>query len=80
MVIVHAYVSRNGYIVADLPFRYNNGDDTPITAREFVLEAQDDDTYEQLKGKVADIIEKEKQDYGEYPTGQPGLVPCITID
>lgn len=80
MVILHAYIRYKGNIVASMPFRYNDGDDTPITARELVLDASDEDTYDLLKGRIAEILDKEKQNYGEFPNEQSSMVPCITID
>lgn len=79
MVILHAYLKKEGNVIASLPFRYNNGDDKPVEARELVLEVSDDSTYDSIRQEIVELLDKEKQDV-EQTDGFGGMVPYVTID
>lgn len=78
MVILHAYLKSGGNIVAVTSFRYNNGDDTPLEAREVVLDVDTDSTYDSIRQILIEQFDKEKQN-GENSDGQSGVVSYITI-
>jgi hypothetical protein len=80
MVILHVYLRNAGNIFTFLTFRYNNGDDMPVLARELIVDVSEEDTYTAIQDRVSKILDEEKQNYGEFSTEQSGLVPCITID
>lgn len=77
MVILHTYLRYQGHIIATVPFRYNNGDDTPIESREMILDVEDDSTYDYIRQSLVETFDKEKQN-GETD-GQSGDNACITI-
>jgi len=77
MIILHTYLRNNNNIIATIPFRYNNGDDTPVECREVVLDVKDDDTFSSIQQTLMEQIDKEKQN-GETD-GYSGMESCITI-
>jgi len=77
MIILHVYLKYKGNVVSTLPFRYNNGDYTPIEAKEVVLDVETDVTYDSIQQALMEQFDKEKQN-GETD-GQSGSMPCITI-
>jgi hypothetical protein len=79
MVILHVYLKAQGNVVATMPFRYNNGDDTPIEAREVVLDIDAESTYDSIRQALMEKFDKEKQDGEDNSIGQPGMGPYITV-
>jgi hypothetical protein len=78
MVILHTYLRHQGNIIATVPFRYNNGDDTPLEAREVILDVDTDSSYGSIQQALMEKFDKEKIDNGE--TNEfPGGNACITI-
>lgn len=78
MVILHVYLKAHENIVAVMPFRYNNGDDKPIEAREVVLAIDAESTSDSIRQTLMEQFDKEKQD-GENADGQSSMVSYITV-
>lgn len=77
MVIVHAYLRLKGNIVTSLPFRYNNGDDMPLSARELILDVEPAETLDNIRQRVITKFDEEKALYGEaddFASGMPGII------